>query len=69
MLNTLINLMVLIVALIHLCFFILETFLWQTNMGLKIFKLDREFAKKSAALAANQGIYNAFLAAGLLWNY
>ena len=42
-------------------------FLWFTPKGIKIFKLDPEFAQQSAALASNQGLYNGFLAAGLVW--
>ncbi len=68
MLNTLIIIGISLTAILHFWFFILETFLWQKKLGMKVFKLEREFAKKSAALAANQGIYNAFLAAGLLWS-
>ena len=55
------------VALSHVGFLVLEMFYWQTPKGQKIFKIDAEFAKKSAALAANQGLYNGFLAAGLFW--
>ncbi|MBA3660623.1 MAG: DUF1304 domain-containing protein [Gammaproteobacteria bacterium] len=57
-----------LIALLHLWFFILEVFLWQKPLGLKIFKLDQAFAKRSAPLAANQGLYNLFLTAGLLWS-
>ncbi|MBV1900803.1 MAG: DUF1304 domain-containing protein [Kordiimonadaceae bacterium] len=42
-------------------------FLWNTPIGQKTFNLTPEFAKASAALAANQGLYNGFLAAGLIW--
>lgn len=55
-------------AFLHLCFLILEMFLWKTPRGRKIFRLDAEFAEKSAALAANQGLYNGFLSAGLFWS-
>ena len=48
-------------------FLILEMFLWQTPIGLKVFKLTPEVAASSASLAANQGLYNGFLAAGLMW--
>ena len=61
------NIAVLTVALLHLAFLVLEMFLWTRPTGRKIFHLDREFARQSATLAANQGLYNGFLAAGLLW--
>jgi putative membrane protein len=56
------------VAFIHLYFLYLEMFLWSKPKGLKTFKIDAEFAAKSATLAANQGLYNGFLAAGLIWS-
>ncbi len=56
-----------IVILLHVLFLILEMFLWNTPFGRKTFGLKEEYAKQSAALAANQGLYNGFLAAGLLW--
>ncbi|MBT8120850.1 MAG: DUF1304 domain-containing protein [Gammaproteobacteria bacterium] len=56
-----------IVILLHLLFLVLEMFLWNTSIGRKTFGLSEEFAKQSASLAANQGLYNGFLAAGLLW--
>ena len=43
-------------------------FLWKTPKGQKIFKIDEEFSQKSAALASNMGLYNGFLAAGLIWS-
>jgi putative membrane protein len=55
------------VAILHLVFLILEMFLWTKPLGRQIFGLQREFAQQTAALAANQGLYNGFLAAGLLW--
>lgn len=67
MLKTIANIGVFIVALSHLWFCILEIFFWQKPLGMKIFNLQQEFARQSAPLAANQGIYNAFLSAGLLW--
>ena len=57
-----------VVALLHLGFLVLEMFLWNKPIGRKIFKLSPEFAAESAPLAANQGLYNGFLAAGLLWS-
>jgi len=59
--------MVLLVALEHLYFLYLEMFLWTTPKGLKIFGNTAEKAEASRVLAANQGLYNGFLAAGLLW--
>lgn len=44
-------------------------FLWNTPLGLKTFRLTKEFADQSKTLAANQGLYNGFLAAGLLWSF
>lgn len=61
------NLLVGIVALLHFYFLILEMFLWTTPKGLKIFGNTLEKAKASAVLAANQGLYNGFLVAGLVW--
>lgn len=56
------------VALEHLAFFVLETFLFRTPLGLRLFKLTPQAAEGSAVFAANQGVYNAFLAAGLVWS-
>ncbi len=61
------NAMVLLVALLHLWILVLEMFLWDTPKGWKIFGTTPEFARDSRVLAANQGLYNGFLAAGLLW--
>ncbi|MET8139648.1 DUF1304 domain-containing protein [Sphaerisporangium sp. NPDC005288] len=55
------------VALLHVYILVLEMFLWTTPRALKAFGMDREFAERSRALAANQGLYNGFLAAGLIW--
>jgi putative membrane protein len=55
------------VALEHVGIFVLEAFLWTRPAGRRIFGLTEEFAKASAPLAANQGLYNLFLAAGLVW--
>lgn len=57
-----------LVALLHLYFLVLEMFLWTKPLGRRIFGLTAEFAEASKALAANQGLYNGFLAAGLLWS-
>ena len=56
------------VALEHLGFLVLEMFFWTRPFGLETFGLTPEFAAQSAALAANQGLYNGFLAAGLIWS-
>ena len=62
------NVLVAIVALEHLWFLVLEMFLWQTPIGLKTFRQTPEAARITAVLAANQGLYNGFLAAGLIWS-
>jgi len=56
-----------LVAFEHIYFMILEMFLWTKPKGLKAFGLTKEKAEDSKVLAANQGLYNGFLAAGLLW--
>jgi putative membrane protein len=56
-----------LVALLHVYFLVLEMFLWQTPFGMGTFGTTPEVAASSAVLAANQGLYNGFLAAGLLW--
>ena len=56
-----------IVIILHVLFLVLEMFLWNTPFGRKTFGLKEDYAKQSAPLAANQGLYNGFLAAGLLW--
>ncbi|MBL4837048.1 MAG: DUF1304 domain-containing protein [Kordiimonadaceae bacterium] len=61
------NILTGIVALSHMGFLVLEMFLWNTPIGQKTFNLTPKFAEASAALAANQGLYNGFLAAGLIW--
>lgn len=55
------------VALLHVYFLVLEMFLWDKPMGLRAFGQTPEAAKTSKVLAANQGLYNGFLAAGLVW--
>jgi putative membrane protein len=55
------------VALLHAYFLVLEMFLWDKPFGRRVFKSTPEFATASKALAANQGLYNGFLAAGLVW--
>ena len=61
------QILVLLVALLHAYFLVLEMFLWTTPTGRRVFGLDAEFAEQSKALAANQGLYNGFLVAGLVW--
>ena len=61
------DLAVVFVALLHLLFLVLEMFLWRQPLGRRVFGLSREKAEETAALAANQGLYNGFLAAGLIW--
>ena len=57
-----------LVALEHLYILVLEMFLWTKPPGLRAFGLTPEFAEQTAVLAANQGLYNGFLAAGLIWS-
>ena len=59
--------MVAIVAALHVYFLVLEMFLWRTPFGRRTFGMTQEVADSSAVLAANQGLYNGFLAAGLVW--
>jgi len=61
------NIVVALVAALHVYFLILEMFLWTKPLGLKTFRNSLEKATDSAVLAANQGLYNGFLAAGLVW--
>lgn len=56
-----------LVALLHVYFLVLEMFLWTRPLGLKTFRNTPEKAETTRVLAANQGLYNGFLAAGLLW--
>jgi putative membrane protein len=57
-----------IVAVLHLGFLVLEMFWWNTPRGRATFGTTPEFAAESATLAANQGLYNGFLSAGLIWS-
>ena len=61
------NILVALVAVLHLYFLVLEMFLWTKPLGLKTFNHTQQKADDSAVLAANQGLYNGFLAAGLIW--
>ena len=61
------NIMIALVALLHVYFMVLEMFFWTKPFGRRAFGLSAEFAEASKRLAANQGLYNGFLAAGLVW--
>ncbi|RJG02183.1 DUF1304 domain-containing protein [Noviherbaspirillum sedimenti] len=61
------NIIVVLVALLHIYFLVLEMFLWDKSVGRKAFGLTLEQAQSTKVLAANQGLYNGFLAAGLIW--
>jgi putative membrane protein len=65
--STVASIVIAIIALMHVWFLILEMFLWDKPMGRRAFGLTAEFATQSKVLAANQGLYNGFLAAGLFW--
>ena len=65
--NTAANIAIGVVALLHAYFLVLEMFLWDKPFGRRTFKTTPEFAAASKSLAANQGLYNGFLAAGLVW--
>lgn len=66
--STLSIFLIALVAFLHFYFMILEMFFWTKPKGLKTFGLKKEFAEQSKTLAANQGLYNMFLAAGLVWS-
>ncbi|NJM82840.1 MAG: DUF1304 domain-containing protein [Tabrizicola sp.] len=59
--------LVLLIAALHLYILVLEMFLWETPRARRVFGTTPEFASATRVLAANQGLYNGFLAAGLLW--
>lgn len=61
------DIVVALVALLHLYILVLEMFLWDKPAGLRAFRMSAEKASATKVLAANQGLYNGFLAAGLLW--
>ena len=61
------NVVIALVALLHAYFLVLEMFLWDKPYGMRTFKLTPEFAAASKGLAANRGLYNGFLVAGLVW--
>src|SRR6185503_11511589 len=62
------HIVIALVALLHIWFLVLEMFLWDKPAGRRAFGTTAEFAAQSKVLAANQGLYNGFLAAGLLWS-
>jgi len=66
-LNILTSVIVGLVALLHIYFLVLEMFLWDQPAGLRAFGQSKEDAERTKTLAANQGLYNGFLAAGLIW--
>jgi putative membrane protein len=61
------NIAVILVAALHVWFLVLEMFLWDKPLGLRTFRMSAEQAAATKPLAMNQGLYNGFLAAGLLW--
>ena len=61
------NCLVAVVAALHVYFLVLEMFLWDKPQGLKVFRNTPEKAAITKVMAANQGLYNGFLAAGLIW--
>jgi putative membrane protein len=63
------SILVALVGALHLWFLVLEMFLWQRPIGLRTFHLTLAFAGETATLAANQGLYNGFLGAGLLLTF
>ena len=65
--DTLAIVLVALVAIEHIYILILEMFLWTKPRTLKVFGITAELAEKTKAMAANQGLYNGFLAAGLFW--
>ena len=65
--STVATVLVALVAALHVYILVLEMFLWTTPKGRKVFGTTPEFAEASRVLAANQGLYNGFLAAGLIW--
>ena len=62
------NILVALSALLHLGFLVLEMFLWAEPVGRRVFRMSQQQADATKVLAANQGLYNGFLAAGLVWS-
>lgn len=67
MISTASTIVILLVGVLHVYFLVLEMFLWDKPQGMKAFGLKPEMAAQTKVLAANQGLYNGFLAAGLFW--
>jgi putative membrane protein len=65
--NVIAGVAVAVVAGLHILFLVLEMFLWKKPLGMRIFRMTPDVAAISSPLAANQGLYNGFLAAGLIW--
>ena len=65
--NTIANIVVALIGVLHIGILVLEMFFWTKPFGLQAFSMTKEFAESSAVMAANQGLYNGFLAAGLIW--
>jgi putative membrane protein len=63
------NILIGLIALLHLGFLYLEMFLWDKPFGRRVFRTTEEAARQSKTLAMNQGLYNGFLAAGLIWSF
>ena len=61
------KILIALIAVLHLWFLTLEMYFWRKPLGLKTFRMSQQKADDSATLAANQGLYNGFLAAGLIW--
>ena len=66
--NVFSSILILTIAILHIFFLILEMFLWTKPLGLKVFRQSAQKAEASKILAANQGLYNGFLVAGLFWS-
>ena len=66
--NIISSVLIVFVALLHIYFLILEMFLWTKPIGMKAFGFSMEKAQITKVLAINQGLYNGFLAAGLIWS-
>jgi putative membrane protein len=66
--NILSSILILVIAILHIFFLVLEMFLWTKPLGLKVFRQNLQQAEASKVLAANQGLYNGFLVAGLFWS-
>jgi putative membrane protein len=64
----LIKILIIIIAILHAYFLLLEMYFWDKPLGLKVFRMNLEKANVTKALALNQGLYNGFLVAGLIWS-